>query len=246
MKKDMERGKYKRLCPRVRDDGVIVVGGHTGKWMEMSYNKSEVPLLPYKHDFSRLYSKHIHQLGHHGVSTTTSKVRTRFWIVSLHKMAKSIKYNCVTCKKLDKKTTTQVMGRLPEERLKPAPAWNCTAVDLFGPFKIRDEVKKRTVGKAYGVIFNCLGTRAVHVDLAPDYSTEKFLLVLRRLVSMSIIHFNNPLQLLNRLELLAGSLIAGNNGVMQEFSQIAHLLHQVKVITKKQLNDLLKKYILNK
>ena len=61
-----------------------------------------------------------------------------------------------------------------------------------------------------------------------------------------IIHFNNPLQLLDRLELLVGSLIAGNNKVMQEFSQIAHLLHQLKVITKKQLNDLLKKYILNK
>ena len=48
-----------------------------------------------------------------------------------------------------------------------------------------------------------------------------------------IIHFNNPLQLINRLELLIGSLLAGNNGVIQEFSQIAHLLHQMKVITKK-------------
>ena len=62
----------------------------------------------------------------------------------------------------------------------------------------------------------------------------------------SIIHFNNPQQLVNRLELLAGSIFAGNNGVRQEFSQIAHLLHQLKVITKKQLNDLLKKYILFK
>ena len=61
-----------------------------------------------------------------------------------------------------------------------------------------------------------------------------------------IIHFNNPHQLIDRLELLAGSIFAGNNGVKQEFSQIAHLLHQLKVITKKQLNDLLKKYILNK
>ena len=58
-----------------------------------------------------------------------------------------------------------------------------------------------------------------------------------------IIHFNNPLQLLDRLELLAGSILAGNNGVVQEFTQI---VHQLKVITKKQLNDLLKKYILNK
>ena len=61
-----------------------------------------------------------------------------------------------------------------------------------------------------------------------------------------ILHFNNPLQLLDRLELLGGSILAGNNGVIQEFSQIAHLLNQMKVLTKKQLNDLLKKYILNK
>ena len=61
-----------------------------------------------------------------------------------------------------------------------------------------------------------------------------------------IIHFNNPQQLVKRLELLAGSIFAGNNGVKQEFSQIAHLLHQLKVISKKTLNDLLKKYILFK
>ena len=59
-----------------------------------------------------------------------------------------------------------------------------------------------------------------------------------------IIHFNNPKQLVKRLELLAGSIFAGNNGVKQEFTQIAHLLHQLKVINKKTLNDLLKKYIL--
>ena len=61
-----------------------------------------------------------------------------------------------------------------------------------------------------------------------------------------ILHFSNPLQRFDRLELLGGSIQAGNNGVIQEFSQIAHLLNQMKVITKKQLNDLLKKYILNK
>ena len=40
-----------------------------------------------------------------------------------------------------------------------------------------------------------------------------------------ILHFNNPLQLIDRLELLSGSILAGNNGVIQEFSQIAHLLN---------------------
>ena len=68
----------------------------------------------------------------------------------------------------------------------------------------------------------------------------------KQLTGTGIFHFNNPQQLVNRLGLLAGSIFAGNNGVRQEFSQIAHLLHQLKVITKKVLNDLLKKYILFK
>ena len=69
----------------------------------------------------------------------------------------------------------------------------------------------------------------------------------KKITGTGIIHFNNPQQLVDRLELLAGSIFAGNNGVKQEFSQIAHLLHQLKVITKKKtLNDLLKKYILFK
>ena len=70
--------------------------------------------------------------------------------------------------------------------------------------------------------------------------------MLKEKTGKGIIHFNNPQQLVNRLELLAGSILAGNNGVKQEFSQIAHLLHQLKVISKKTLNDLLKKYILFK
>ena len=57
------------------------------------------------------------------------------------------------------------------------------------------------------------------------------------------IYFNNPHQLLDRLELLGGSILAGNNGVINEFSQIAHLLNQMKVISNKQLNNLLKTFL---
>ena len=65
----------------------------------------------------------------------------------------------------------------------------------------------------------------------------------KEITGSGILYFNNPYQLLDRLELLGGSILAGNNGVIQEFSQIAHRLNQMKVITKKQLNDLLKKYL---
>lgn len=181
---DLRKGRYKRLCPRKRDDGIYVVGERASRWMEMTYNKGELVLLPYDHRFSRLYAEHIHQRGHLGVLSTTSKIRSRFWIVKLIKLVKATKRNCVICRKMDKKLNEQAMGQLPMDRLKPTPAWYATALDFFGPFKIKDEVKKRTTGKAYGIIFNCLASRAVHVEISPDYSTEKFLMALRRFVSI--------------------------------------------------------------
>ena len=61
-----------------------------------------------------------------------------------------------------------------------------------------------------------------------------------------MIYFQNPNQLLKRLELLGGSILAGNNGVINEFSKIAHLLNQMKVITKEQLKKLIKTYLTNR
>ena len=129
MSSDMKRGRFRRLSPRVRENGIIVVGLRTEKWLEMSYNQCEVPLLPFRNEPARFYAKHIHDEGHQGVSAKSSKVRSRFWVIGLPRIVKSIRYNCVTSKELDKKTTTQLDGTALQERLKPAPAWNCTAVD---------------------------------------------------------------------------------------------------------------------
>ena len=136
MQGDIKRGKYKRLCSRKNEKEIYIVGGRGERWMEMSHNKNEVILLPYNHSFSRLYAEYIHRKGHHGVLSMSSKIGTKFWIVKLLKMVKSIRYNCVTCKKLNKRLSEQIMGKLPIERLRPSPPWYCTAIDLFGPFKI--------------------------------------------------------------------------------------------------------------
>ena len=55
--------------------------------------------------------------------------------------------------------------------------------------------------------------------------------------------FFSPQELLHRFELLNGSLVAGNNGVLPEFIQIAHRLRDLGILTNKQLNKLLRKVI---
>ena len=55
--------------------------------------------------------------------------------------------------------------------------------------------------------------------------------------------FFSPQELLHRFELLNGSLVAGNNGVLPEFIQIAHRLRDLGILTNNQLNKLIKKVI---
>ena len=114
-----------------------------------------------------------------GVSADVAKVRAVFWILGIERMIKSIRYKCIPCRKMYGKLMSQVMAPLPVDRLKPAPPWYSSAVDIFGPLSIKGEVNKRSSGKGYGVIFTCLLTRAVYVDIATDYSTDAFLLVFK-------------------------------------------------------------------
>ena len=59
-----------------------------------------------------------------------------------------------------------------------------------------------------------------------------------------VVYYNNPEDLLNRLELLGGSIIAGNNGVKEEFSQIVHVLNKLGQIDNDQIVALLKGYVI--
>ena len=61
-----------------------------------------------------------------------------------------------------------------------------------------------------------------------------------------VVYYNNPQDLLSRLELLGGSMSAGNNSndVREEFVNIVHLLNKLNVINNKQMNDLLKEYLI--
>ena len=63
-------------------------------------------------------------------------------------------------------------------------------------------------------------------------------------IGSGVVYYNNPAELLDRLELLGGSILAGNNGVKNEFSKIPHTLNKLGVLNNTQLNSLLKEYIM--
>ena len=165
-------------------DGIYVVGSRLENWKSHTYNETRPVLLSSKSKFAQLYAQYIHNQCHLGISAVAAKIRAKFWVVGLRTLLKSIKFRCTICKKLDGQFQRQIMGKLPDERSKPAPAWSYISLDMFGPYSIRGETNKRTRSRGYGVIFNCLLTRAIHLDVVSDYSTQSFLMSLRRFISM--------------------------------------------------------------
>ena len=63
-------------------------------------------------------------------------------------------------------------------------------------------------------------------------------------IGSGVVYYNNPVDLLDRLELLGGSIVAGNSGVKNESSKIAHPLNKLGVLNNNQLNSLLKEYVI--
>ena len=63
-------------------------------------------------------------------------------------------------------------------------------------------------------------------------------------LASGVVYHNNVDDLMDRLELPGGSVLAGNNGLKNEFSEVDHTLNKFGAIDNQQLNDLLREYVI--
>lgn len=92
---------------------------------------------------------------------------------------------------------TPKMALLPGMRTKQSDAFTYVGVDLCGPFYVKDDEKneleaakarkkkpeKEKIYKVYVVLFTCLSTRAIHVEVALRMDTRSFMECLRRTIA---------------------------------------------------------------
>lgn len=72
------------------------------------------------------------------------------------------------------------MANLPEDRLTMEPPFNRVGLDVLRPWSV---VTRKTKGgaaesKRWAVLFSCLGTHAVHIEVIESMSTSWFINVL--------------------------------------------------------------------
>lgn len=111
-------------------------------------------------------------------------IRRTYWIIRGRAHVKSHVNKCITCRRHRGAVAQQKMGDLPSQRVNRHRQFSISGVDYCGPFTLRVGAKRtRTTTKAHVVIFVCLATKAVHIELASDLSTAAFLNAFARFVN---------------------------------------------------------------
>lgn len=177
-----DKSPLAQLDAFVDPDGLIRVGGRL-KLSSISSDEKHPILLPRDSHITPLIIAECHKkVGHSGRTFTMNKVREEgYWIISLNKAVTSFVHRCVVCRKLRASTSVQKMANLPKDRTEPSPPFLICACDVFGPFTIKERRKEL---KYYGLLFTCMASRAVHVEILTDLSTDSFLNAFRCLVAL--------------------------------------------------------------
>lgn len=91
-------------------------------------------------------------------------------------------FQCVQCRKLWGRILTQKMSDLPPERLSMDPPFSFVGLDVFGSWVV---TSRRTRGgqassKRWAVLFTCMSTRAIHIEVIESMDSSSFINALRR------------------------------------------------------------------
>lgn len=172
------------LNPLIDNQGILRVGGRIQQ-SDFPYSKKHPIILPAGHILTALIirSEHI-RLLHAGTNLLLASLREKYWPISGKNSIKKIIRECIPCFKAKPKTIDFLMGSLPKTRLMPAPPFYNCGVDYAGPIFIRNKPGRGCkLIKAFICIFVCFVTKAIHIELANDLSTDEFLSALRRFIS---------------------------------------------------------------
>ena len=147
--------------------------------------ESNCPIILPRHEhFSTIIVNFMHdQILHGGVSATLAKLREKFWLIHGRQVVKKVLRKCVWCKRINglPYQVTPVPD-LPEFRAERCRAFETVGLDYCGPIMYGKGEDGQT-SKSYICLFTCASTRAIHLELVPNLSTEGFLRALRRFTS---------------------------------------------------------------
>lgn len=173
------------LNPFLDKDDILRIGGRIGN-STYDFDKKFPILLPKNHIFTKLIFKQFHvNLLHCGVLQLLACVREHYWPIAGRSIARGIVHSCVKCFRSNPKSYNPLMGDLPIKRLQAnLPVFSYVGIDYAGPILIKDrKLRNSKQIKSYICLFICMVTKAIHLEVVTDLTTDAFIAVLKRFIS---------------------------------------------------------------
>lgn len=172
--------RIREFKPFLDEDELLCVGGRL-QHSDLSYREKHPWILPSKHEYTEMVVQNQHeQMCHAGVLDTLVQTRERYWILKARQIVRKVVSRCWFCRKFKARPGQQTTAPLPKDRITQSPPFEVTGVDFAGPLYVKTQ---SSMAKAYVALFTCAVTRAIHLELVSDMSTEHFVLALKRFVS---------------------------------------------------------------
>lgn len=149
-------------------------------------SSSPGPLLPTASQFSTwkeliLATAEILHRAAHPASNTVAELRRRHWVLRGREAIRKHQHSCRECRWWWAKSYIPKMADLPPSRVRFfKPPFYSTGVDCFGPFTVR---LGRRHEKRWGIVYKCMTTRCIHLDLLASLDSDAFLMSLHQFIS---------------------------------------------------------------
>jgi len=127
---------------------------------------------------------------------------------------------CLACFNLKAAASQQLMGQLPLARVTVSRPFVNAGVEYVGPFEIKSgNTRSITTTKCYVALFICMATKAIHLELVSNLTSEAFIAALKRFIARR--------GLIDHLYSDNDSNLVGVNRELKEFFKSEEFLRQV-------------------
>jgi len=173
------------LSPFLDESGLMRVGGRL-KNSNLMFNACHpFFFLPRKHILIQRIIEREHTRNlHAGLQATMAFVRQRFWPLSLRSTIRGIIQKYITCFRAKPNQSEALMGSLPASRVNVSRPFSRCGVDYAGPLLLCEGKRRNARNhKAYVSLFVCFATKAVHLKLVSDLTSETFIAAFKCFIS---------------------------------------------------------------
>nr|CAD2134264.1 unnamed protein product [Meloidogyne enterolobii] len=137
--------------------------------------------LPANSHLTKLLIYEIHVLNHHASPLSVlSMIRREFWIPRGRRVVQHTLYlSCLPCRRFNSVPFNRPpLPQLPEGRVTPSRPFSAIGLDYCGPLRLKyADINNQ---KFYILLWVCLTTRGICLDLVPNQSAQQFSLAYRR------------------------------------------------------------------